>query len=95
MDAKQTLRKITDLERRIRTLEFRLARQESYKSLDLITEREAAEITGFTIRTLKEWRLTNLTPPQTYTRVNNGRNIRYHRQQFLDWMLSNERIQAQ
>lgn len=95
MDAKQTLRKITDLERRVRTLEFRLARQESYKSLDLITEREAAEISGFTIRTLKAWRLTNLMPAQIYTRVNNGRNVRYHRQPFLDWMLSDERLQAQ
>jgi hypothetical protein len=46
-----------------------------------MTEAEAADFVGKTIRTLRQWRQRREGPPYAYF----GRTIRYHRPAFVDF----------
>lgn len=50
-----------------------------------LTEAEAAELSGFSVRTLQAWRTHGGGPP--FVRV--GRAIRYRRGALIDWMNGN------
>lgn len=92
MNNMQLERRLLEVERELRILKVRMAQEHAYKNLELISETEAARLAGFSKDTLKKWRLHNVTPPHVYTRVNQGRNIRYYRKPFEEWVVSDERI---
>ena len=51
----------------------------------LLTEREAAELIGFSERTLQSWRYAKIGPPVVVV----GRSVRYRRGTLLDWVKEN------
>ena len=63
--------------------------QNTVSSLDpfkLLTEREAADFLGYSVRTLQKWRITGNGP--IYVRVSN-RSVRYRRKELMDWSEKN------
>ena len=51
----------------------------------LLTEEEAAQLIGFSKRTLQAWRYAKIGPPFVLA----GRSVRYRRGTLLDWVSEN------